>query len=673
MKKDRIIKTMCLLLLIFSAFTGTALSQNLVTKYKQDKYKMPVLPDINKMLGNPNTNPLSVIKQDFILTLRDNALMDASKFYPSQPNPYLPEGYPVVIMVHGYGDRKETLEGLASAQSQYGYVVYTYSVRGQGNSTGLSNLISRTEAQDLIEFVDYVKKDKQTTGSDTSKVLIMGGSQGGMLPYMAASMGMNVRAIISAVASPDFASSWIENGSIKMTLLWTIEYTPDIARYNPLVDRMSEWIYSKQKDKWDSLSRWLPLNRDFSNIISNNQVPIVLENSWQDMFFNAHGNLNGIPVMTAPSRYYFGAVMGHGGDTSWEEDQWHMNFFNEWFFYWLFGYQNNILTRPKFHYAYTTFPVNGNMWSFKHDSSSVWPPQNIANYRLYFNANKKLKTTVNTNQNATNPLKNTIKNSYTMKQIVNDEFEGTRFKNNFIKDSTIYESPVLNNGMKMIGTPTLRLDYISNKEVAQFNFQIFEVSSSGVAKFVTSINFTDRNNTVNVRKQVTIPGNSHAHIFQPGSKIRIIMTNLDKRWNYPFLGPNPYVLPVMTSFTNKIYLSANSYVDFPVIGTGSMNPFAQINEDEDEVAEVYTLKQNFPNPFNPVTSISFVLPENFAGNVSLKVFDLSGRLVKSLLNSNMNGGNHSVTFDGSQLSSGVYFYTLNAGSFSDVKRMMLIK
>ena len=288
MKKDRIIKTMCLLLLIFSAFTGTALSQNLVTKYKQDKYKMPVLPDINKMLGNPNTNPLSVIKQDFILTLRDNALMDASKFYPSQPNPYLPEGYPVVIMVHGYGDRKETLEGLASAQSQYGYVVYTYSVRGQGNSTGLSNLISRTEAQDLIEFVDYVKKDKQTTGSDTSKVLIMGGSQGGMLPYMAASMGMNVRAIISAVASPDFASSWIENGSIKMTLLWTIEYTPDIARYNPLVDRMSEWIYSKQKDKWDSLSRWLPLNRDFSNIISNNQVPIVLENSWQDMFFNAH-------------------------------------------------------------------------------------------------------------------------------------------------------------------------------------------------------------------------------------------------------------------------------------------------------------------------------------------------------------------------------------------------
>lgn len=672
MTSIKIIIRVFLLMVFIASLSVTSIGQDLGRKGKPDNYKMPELPNLVEILGGPNASPLSVIKQDFFLTLRDNAMLDASKFFPSQPNPYLPNGYPVVIMVHGYGDRKETLEGFASAQSQYGYVVYTFSVRGQGNSTGLSNLISRTEAQDLIEFVDYVKRDRQITGSDTGKVMIMGGSQGGILPYMAASMGMQVRALISALASPYFATSWIENGSIKMSLLWTIEYTPDIARYNSQVERMSDWIYSNQRDKWDSLATWLPLNRDFSNIIANNTVPVVLENSWQDMFFNALGNINGIPLMSAPSRYYFGAVMGHGGDTSWEEDQWHMNFFNEWFFYWLFGYQNNILTRPKYHYAYTTFPVNNNMWSFKHDSSSVWPPQNVTNYRLYFNGNKRLRPTVNANQTATNNLRNVIKNAYTMKKIVYDEFKGTRFKTNFLKDSIVYESLALTNGMKMIGTPSMRIDYVSTAAVSQFNFQIFEVSSSGVAKFVTSVNYTDRNNTANVRKQVTIPGNSHAHIFSPGSKIRIIMTNLDQRWNYPFLATNPYVLPVMTNFTNKLYLSANSYIDFPIISTGAMNPFAQINEGEEE-ADKFVLKQNYPNPYNPVTNISFVLPENFSGNVTLKVYDLSGRLVKSVLNDNMNGGNYSVTFDGSQLSSGVYFYTLNAGNFSDVKRMILLK
>ncbi len=672
-------KSIALTLFVLFAMAYSANAQDFVKRSRTENYRMPQLPNINKMIGNPNMNPLSVIKNDFFVTLRDNALMDASKFYPSEPNPYLPDGYPVVIMVHGYGDRKETLEGFASAQAQYGYVVYTYSVRGQGNSTGLSNMISRTEAQDLIEFVNYVKNDNGVTGSDTSKVLIMGGSQGGMVPYMAASMGMNVRAIISAVASPDFAKSWIENGSIKMTLLWTVEYTPDTARYEPQVDRMSDWIYSKQRDKWDSLNTWLPLNRDFSNIIANNRVPIVLENSWQDMFFNCLGNINGIPVMTAPSRYYFGAVMGHGGDISPTEDQWHMNFFNEWFYYWLFpsAYYpglSDLLTRPKYHYAYTTFPTNGKMWTFQHDSSSVWPPAGTNNFRLYFNTNKKLKKTVNTKQSQTNSLTNSIKNSYTMTQIVDDEFTGTRYNTNFKRDSTIFESDPLTTGMKMVGTPMLKLDYVSNAIVSQFNYQIYEVSSTGVAKLVSTINYTDRNNTINQRKQKLITGNSHAHIFQPGSKIRIIMTNIDKRWNYEFLGTNPFVLPVMTNFTNKMYLSANSYIDFPIIGEAPLSP-TPIGEEEEGTVTVtkFELSQNYPNPFNPSTTIRFSLPESFAGNVSLKIFDLTGKEVATLINSNMSSGVHSVAFDGTKLSSGIYFYTIKAGNYSDVKKMMLIK
>lgn len=681
MKNKIKIYTLVLIAFMLVNFTASSFAQDFVKNSRTESYRLPQLPNLIKIIDEKynvvRDNPLSTIKQDFFLTLRDNVQLDASKFYPSVANPYLPNGYPIVIMVHGYGDRKETLEGFAQAQADYGYVVYTFSVRGQGNSGGLSNLISRTEAQDLIEFVSYVKNDNSVTGGDTANVLIMGGSQGGILPYMAASMGMNVRAIISAVASPEFASSWIENGSIKMSLLWTIEYTPDTARYNAQVDRMSSWIYSNSRDKWDSLAKYMPLNRDFNTIIANNKVPIVLENSWQDMFFNCLGNINGIPVMTAPSRYYFGAVTGHGGDTSPTEDQWHMNFFNEWFFYYLFPsayYPGlaDLLTRPKYHYAFTTFPTNGNMWSFAHDSSSVYPPAGSGTMRLYFNTNKKLLKTVNANQTQTNTLTNTIKGSYTMTQIVDDEFKGTRFKNNFKKDSTVFESNVLPASMKMFGTPNLRLDYVSNAIVSQMNYQIYEVSSTGVAKLVSTINYTDRKSTANLRKQVTIKGNSHAHIFQAGSKIRVIMTNLDQRWNYPFLATNPFVLPVMTNFTNKMYLSSNSYIDFPIIGTAPFSPHASTEEGTVSAVK-FELTQNYPNPFNPTTTIRFSLPESFAGNVSLKIFDITGKEIATLINSNMSGGIHSATFDASKLSSGIYFYKISAGSYSDVKKMTLIK
>ncbi|MBV6477650.1 MAG: hypothetical protein HGGPFJEG_00391 [Ignavibacteria bacterium] len=78
-----------------------------------------------------------------------------------------------------------------------------------------------------------------------------------------------------------------------------------------------------------------------------------------------------------------------------------------------------------------------------------------------------------------------------------------------------------------------------------------------------------------------------------------------------------------------------------------------------------------PNPFNPSTSISYSLPQ--AGNVVLKVFDISGKAVKTLVNEFQSEGKYSVRFDGSSLSSGIYFYRLKSGDFIETKRMILIK
>ncbi|MDP4116982.1 MAG: T9SS type A sorting domain-containing protein, partial [Bacteroidota bacterium] len=85
----------------------------------------------------------------------------------------------------------------------------------------------------------------------------------------------------------------------------------------------------------------------------------------------------------------------------------------------------------------------------------------------------------------------------------------------------------------------------------------------------------------------------------------------------------------------------------------------------------YTLGQNYPNPFNPSTVISFSVPK--AGLVTLKVYNLLGQEVATLVNSNLQANNYKVTFDAKNLTSGVYFYTIKAGDFSLSKKMIFIK
>jgi photosystem II stability/assembly factor-like uncharacterized protein len=89
------------------------------------------------------------------------------------------------------------------------------------------------------------------------------------------------------------------------------------------------------------------------------------------------------------------------------------------------------------------------------------------------------------------------------------------------------------------------------------------------------------------------------------------------------------------------------------------------------VPERFSLGQNYPNPFNPVTSISYELPD--AGDVVLKVFDVTGREVRTVVNERMPAGYHTVKFDARELSSGVYFYRLSVGVVSAVKRMVVVK
>ena len=85
----------------------------------------------------------------------------------------------------------------------------------------------------------------------------------------------------------------------------------------------------------------------------------------------------------------------------------------------------------------------------------------------------------------------------------------------------------------------------------------------------------------------------------------------------------------------------------------------------------YSLSQNYPNPFNPTTSIEYSVARN--EYVSLKVYDILGNEISTLVNEVKSPGSYKVNFNGSNLSSGIYFYKFNAGNYSSINKMILLK
>jgi len=96
-----------------------------------------------------------------------------------------------------------------------------------------------------------------------------------------------------------------------------------------------------------------------------------------------------------------------------------------------------------------------------------------------------------------------------------------------------------------------------------------------------------------------------------------------------------------------------------------------VSEETPSVVKNYELMQNYPNPFNPSTTIKFAMVKS--GHATIKVYDVLGREVSTLLNEELSAGQHQVNFNASSLSSGVYYYTLKTGDFTSTRKMMLIK
>lgn len=148
-------------------------------------------------------------------------------------------------------------------------------------------------------------------------------------------------------------------------------------------------------------------------------------------------------------------------------------------------------------------------------------------------------------------------------------------------------------------------------------------------------------------------------------------------WNFP---------PGVTAFIQD--LSNGTNINVPISGSGTyqMNDFQNLNrlklfvtynnvvsvdESNDNLPVDFFLEQNYPNPFNPNTVIGYQLP--VTGDVTLKIYDILGNAIATLVNEYLEAGRYKVEFDAKSLSSGIYFYTLQAGSYKETRKMVLIR
>ena len=140
----------------------------------------------------------------------------------------------------------------------------------------------------------------------------------------------------------------------------------------------------------------------------------------------------------------------------------------------------------------------------------------------------------------------------------------------------------------------------------------------------------------------------------------------DTAYAASFYGGTLTFSATLRAYGSAVYILADSvfHMTVPTLTSVAVQP-------QPTAPIAFTLNQNFPNPFNPSTMIQYSIPH--ASRVTLKVYDVLGRVVSVLVDEQKNAGTYSIEFDGRSLSSGVYYYRLTSNNNSDVKRMLLLK
>ncbi len=209
--------------------------------------------------------------------------------------------------------------------------------------------------------------------------------------------------------------------------------------------------------------------------------------------------------------------------------------------------------------------------------------------------------------------------------------------------------------------------YTDSTPVGPFNDSFV---ASGIASRFYEITVTPQNAGTNSSY------NASLRLYYSGTDIQGINENNLKLVR---LTNDGWVYVGGTVNANENYVEANNIYELGLFAFADPDSITNVDSNNERLLNEFRLEQNYPNPFNPSTKIKFTIPSVIASGakqsnlVTLKVYDVLGSEVAILVNEEKSAGNYEVNFNASQLSSGIYFYKLQAGSFIEAKKMILIK
>ncbi|MGH1364177.1 MAG: CocE/NonD family hydrolase [Calditrichia bacterium] len=330
------------------------------------------------------------------------------------------------------------------------------------------------------------------------------------------------------------------------------------------------------------------------------------------------------------------------------------------------------------------YTLNEGAWK----TTDVWPPADVVNETLFFSADGKL---------AENPSQSSDAfDSYTVDFTATTGVGGRWLQDNdkLITDRQFedqklltYTSEPLTENLEITGHPQVKLFVRSSESDGTFIAYLEDVAPDGRVTYITegilrALHRQVSNGTPPYHQfgpyhsylaadGAPIPANEIVELhftlqptsvmLEPGHRIRVAIAghDADTFERIPTSGTPVLDMQRSAAFPSQIIL--------PIV-TGTPLGFGDENT---ALPENFSLKQNYPNPFNPSTTISFGMA--IPGQVTVKVFDLQGRQVATVVDGNLTSGEHQFTFNAAELASGTYFYQLQAGNFTTSRKMVLMK
>jgi photosystem II stability/assembly factor-like uncharacterized protein len=224
---------------------------------------------------------------------------------------------------------------------------------------------------------------------------------------------------------------------------------------------------------------------------------------------------------------------------------------------------------------------------------------------------------------------------------------------------------------------------VSNTHTTEGRVKISDLTDPNI------FDISDLSFTIQSSKVITVISPNGGEILDGGSQIEILWSSEDVEyvkleysinngasWNSitdstESTGAYLWIVPNILTTQARIKISD---ISLPSIYDASDDPFRinyVVSVDENVMITVYKLHQNFPNPFNPLTNVKYQIPK--LSFVTIKIYDVLGNEIAELVNEEKAIGSYKVEFNASDLPSGIYFYRIQAGSFIDTKKMIIVK